>query len=1241
MQIDLQPARDLQQLVTQTRKRLRRSMLLAGGAVLIAGSAGCLVVASLIDLIVPMSVPWRIAAACLFWLVTLTALAIYVLWPGVKPMRLEQIALRIERTIPRMHNRLLTVLDVLAGQREDLDASFVQRLIEQTRQRMEGYRVEQVLNRRPIKRNMVAASAAVGVLILMLAVFHNRMPTALARLLLPTADIPPVSTITLSVLPGDADVLSGNALTIRAEANGGSLDDMQLHLKVGSTSWVHYPMQVSGDNAWTFTIDQVNTDMQYRLVGGGTWTNVYQITMLRRPTIESLTYAIQMPQYMGITEQQPTDPEATQISAPIGSNVVVTANVTGGAARGLVHYLTPRIETTTKTATQEFVWFDDDVPQDAKLIGKWRWHEQHTYSGARAHGFAWGSNEYGMTTRLNPLTVKPNQSLVVYMRPDPRKPAGQATITCISDKQRKVFHWDSMRQPLDRDTQRKPAYIGQLGEPGEWTALLVPHKQLATKPKEPIKLTGITFRINDGKALFDRVAVRQTVEQQSQRTVYDDADQSPLVMSSDGDEQWTGRIPVAQDSHVTVRFVNKSGHASLAIQPMQILAIVDQPPSAIVEKPGQSITLDKPEALPIVVRAFDDFGVARVGIQTGPETEKLGETVWLNDYPSPKQNRTVLTSLDPQQHQLKPGDSMYYRLVVQDRKDQEGVSDIYRLGIAEQSAETEEDVAGQSSRLTGLLDGLDKLNETRADLAKVAGQLIDSGEDEAASEEDEEDTPEDETELAPLLGEDGNPLTVEELRDMYVDDLAEMTEGDRLIMVDQLSHTLDSHVAIIDELAQAFDEAALEAETSLTALPMEAEAIRAMAGQLRMMNQQLAFTPAAQYLTPEQQKQLLEKLAMAQQLSPQQQMESQDLRRQLEELMQAQEDLTDQPDQTQQQMSKLMTELQTSRASRDLDRLIAGLKTQQQQLDDLRQQVSELEQQAEEAQTKEALDELSEEQQKTDEEAKQAVDRTKAMLEQQLAPEAEEMTEEMPMPWETFAPDEAEKKQDDRPEDWWDQPVDAESEQEQAPDEAQTPREQLQDHQQQVQDALSQSKDAAGKAQERLEAVQERMQQLMQEMQTGEPQFDMDQLGEMQTGENAGDNPMENSQRSQAAMQQLQSMLDSQHMRLLQAVAARGMLMQADMQEQQQDMEQMQQQPPGPSMGPIGTSDMRPGQIMMSDLEGLDLTAGQSAALYRLPPQRRVPLVQGMKEKGPTGYQPLIDAYFRELTRQSAQTEKK
>ena len=64
-----------------------------------------------------------------------------------------------------------------------------------------------------------------------------------------------------------------------------------------------------------------------------------------------------------------------------------------------------------------------------------------------------------------------------------------------------------------------------------------------------------------------------------------------------------------------------------------------------------------------------------------------------------------------------------------------------------------------------------------------------------------------------------------------------------------------------------------------------------------------------------------------------------------------------------------------------------------------------------------------------------------------------------------------------------------------------------------------------------------------------------------------------------------------------------------------------------------GTVSVQPGTILPGAAP-MGSDPRERAKFYQLPPRLREPLLEGMQERGPEGYQPLIDAYFRELSKE-------
>ena len=221
---------DLERLVATTRKRLRAGWLLTGMGVLLTAVLGWLLLVCAVDMVTPLPVSGRVAGFITGCLILGVTVLVGVLWPGLRPLRLQGVARRIERTIPEIHNRLITVLDLREGKGlseragDQQPDAFVERLLEQTRNRLRGYRIEQVTNPRPRRRQLLCAATILTVVVFSVVVGSPRTSTALLRVMRPTADIPPLAWVRLAVA-GDLQILQGEPAVIRADVERGRVRD--------------------------------------------------------------------------------------------------------------------------------------------------------------------------------------------------------------------------------------------------------------------------------------------------------------------------------------------------------------------------------------------------------------------------------------------------------------------------------------------------------------------------------------------------------------------------------------------------------------------------------------------------------------------------------------------------------------------------------------------------------------------------------------------------------------------------------------------------------------------------------------------------------------------------------------------------------------------------------------------------------------------------------------------------------
>ncbi len=1252
----------LAEQVAMTRRCLRRNAVLAGFALLVIASVGWLALAALADILVAMPVPLRIAAWAVFWLVIVGGLGVVVVWPALRPMRLQTIAFRIERALGGMHNRLVSVVALREPKTQltERSTAFVERLIEQTADRMADYRLDRVANSRPVGRMVLAAAATVLVLMTLGLALDARMSAALQRLMMPTRPIPPFTSIRLEAHPGDVSVLQGKPLRVWATVEGGTLGHLALRLKPDDGKWLNYPMERETDGRFAFTLSAVNISYDYQIFGGRTWTSPNRITMVRRPIVERLAAALHMPAYMGLPEPRPVEEHANQISAPAGSTVQFEATVAGDVAGGTIHVFEARDQKEQQTERRETIWFDDEPPADAELTGKWRWVTEQAYGGSRAHTFGWDRKPYGFRTRLHRLTVAPGEAFFLFVRLDPNDPPGRLDVTVSVGKSKHKLAWDTSRAPLMEEEKKRLRYIGSLPDPGAWHRLEVPiEKVLGAAPAGPTHLDGLSFEIDRGAVCFDRAGAVSRITRQMEQTQL--ARLVDLDMHRDeATGRWVGRVPLETDCHVTIEFRSPLGHPSAAMKAIPLVATADRPPTVLIERPGKSLTLTEPQPVPLMIRVFDDYGVADVWIQTGPKPRAFKEPEPLARYERPETSRLVVGALDAKRVGLQPGQSVYYRVLARDRKGQQVASEPFRLGLAESEADRSEAQTRSREAMADLLGGIERMVDVFDHLGDGAKEVLISVPQSASLDVDTGSG------VVELLGSDGTPLTAGQIRGL-IDRWKDEITDEQLDHLAQLRRQAAEQRERLLELAGGFDQAATDADRSIYQLPIEAEALRAMAERARSLADGIPQMPDGDALDEG----VLARLAALQELSLDQQQEMEALQRQFEQLIAARQTLGDAPLEAQDQYASLMAQIRAQQAMQQLGGLGDYFQSQQQLLQQLRQQVATLREQAESADT-EHLETISAAQQELDPEALELVRRARELLQQRLDRMREDRDILPPAPWlppgrrEMAQPVEADTPEEEPPppptppdldairqhldelqqqdvDDWWDRPVDTpptpftlEANERFAgrrrPTEPGrpwmtgpvTPRQMLMTHQDRLYQSLTANSNRMSAAQGQLSRVMSQLEQAMLPMQGPSQQI---------TGPMAAD-----------ALDGLQQTLGSRGMQRMMGMLSRTAMQLAAAQAQGRMQAfwptSMAGMGPMPPMGPV-----RPGMVLNIDLGDLDLPAEQGLALYRLPPWLRQPLVEGMQERGPEAYQPLIDAYYRSLSEEvekpDAETEVK
>ena len=679
-------------VVARVRLRMVAVALAAGLLLAVAAAIAWVVAGVLLDLAAPLSVPLRVAAVCTWWAVVAAAGAAFVLLPAVRRPLLDTVSLRIEKALGGIHNRLLTVVDLARGGHagRTLEPDMVERLLAQTQTQLSGFRPSRVVRWQVLARNAALAAGAAAMVAALWLALGERLTITLDRFLHPTADIPPATWLQLRS-PGDIETLEGEPIEIEGRVVRSSIEDVDLVIFDAAGQPHRHPMRRTTADTFVAAIDGLEHAVTYRLEGGGTWTKTHAITLLHRPEIMGLTRRIRLPDYMRIDTPLPVADDARRIEAPETSMVEFVAEVSADAVDGSLQLSERTLETRDVERFDERVWFEDDLPRDAVSETPWKWTTTHAAGGLRSFTFGFDGRPFGMKTRLEPLVLPqdllPQRSVMLMARLEPADPPTHLAMLLEQEKIRLELVWgDADAVPPAKGVLRVVA--GPLPPPGEWVRLMAPLKSLPQLVGRPV--TGVAFSVDRGRLQLDRPgwvdrstqSVQQPVDQPIGELPMQRCDTHAAAVAA---QSWIGGVPVEKPVWATIGFTSAAGHASLPMPAVEIAPTIDRPPSIVVDDPPAHLTLQVADDVEIRGQAFDDWGLDRVSVRIGPDARHLADPVplagvVLADRP-PDTQATLSSVLTMEQLGLAPGKSAAWSLVVRDTKGQQTESKVFQISV--------------------------------------------------------------------------------------------------------------------------------------------------------------------------------------------------------------------------------------------------------------------------------------------------------------------------------------------------------------------------------------------------------------------------------------------------------------------------------------------------------------------------------------------------------------------------------
>ncbi len=308
---------ELQEKILGARRVWRRGLFWTGAAIVLTGLLAIVVGESIVDWLMPLPNPVRIALLAGIVITTGYLLYRYLVKPLRASLTLRDVALNVERNHPNLEDRLVSAVQF--GNRDTTDAieaHMLRRLLEDTTERVKGIDFKATVDGSRTRKHVgIAALVVAGCAVLSL-LFPSEIHTSLLRVLVPWEKTEPILTTKLTVTPGNARILRGKSLPIHVTVTGkaadkviltyGANDAARARLQRAPTeegpaeqqiNMVQHPEDKRG---FAYEIFNIDADMAYYVQANEATSERYTVDVFEMPRVTDIAVTYTYPEYTGL-----------------------------------------------------------------------------------------------------------------------------------------------------------------------------------------------------------------------------------------------------------------------------------------------------------------------------------------------------------------------------------------------------------------------------------------------------------------------------------------------------------------------------------------------------------------------------------------------------------------------------------------------------------------------------------------------------------------------------------------------------------------------------------------------------------------------------------------------------------------------------------------------------------------------------------------------------------------------------
>jgi hypothetical protein len=313
--------------IAAARRRWRVLQIVAGAALTLTVVSTLAIVSFWSDRALVFTTPGRSA-----WLIGLIAacagsLALFLLWPLLRPVTDVAVATLVEGRYPSLNERLLSTLS-LAGAGGGISHAMVSQLALETERIAGPLDFPRAVPTRGAQRPAVFASLGTTVLLLHLILMPQAFGAWIQRIFNPGADIPVYAYTRVWVSPEDKVIPRGEDLVLGVRTEGRAVDRATIRYRFGNGPWAETQLQKPARNgderSFAFKLNDVQQDVTFFAQAGDGQANAHTVRVEERPALLSVRLTLDYPDYTG-KRTETVNASSANIVAPVGTHVGIEA----------------------------------------------------------------------------------------------------------------------------------------------------------------------------------------------------------------------------------------------------------------------------------------------------------------------------------------------------------------------------------------------------------------------------------------------------------------------------------------------------------------------------------------------------------------------------------------------------------------------------------------------------------------------------------------------------------------------------------------------------------------------------------------------------------------------------------------------------------------------------------------------------------------------------------------------------